>query len=199
MSYTCELVWVTPSDVKQYFFCPRIPFLVHALGVTERETWSMEEGREAHEELRRKEQRRVTVALKRKWKGWDKHLGLRLRSERLGMAGVLDALLHKGREYVPLEFKEADKPPRRKPPPNHYYQLVAYALLVEDVFNTLVKRGLIYYAKSDALLEVPITQEAKKYVTKTVQKIRHYIETGTPPPPSNKCNNCGYKPYCGGV
>jgi len=191
--------WLSPCDVKQYFFCPRIPFLTRALGVRERETWSMEEGKEKHEELRRKEARRVTVALRRKWKGWKKEFGVYLKSEKLRMSGYLDALLTNGSEYVPLEFKDAEKPPGKKPPPNHYYQLVAYALLIEDVLNILVRRGLIYYAKSDALIEVIITQEAKGYVMKIIQKIRRFIEIGTPPQPSKKCSNCGYKLYCGKV
>ena len=192
--------WLSPCDVKQYFFCPRIPFLTRALGVRERETWSMEEGKEKHEELRKKEARRITVALKRKWKGWRKEFGVYLKSEKLRMSGYLDALLTNGSEYVPLEFKDAEKPPGKKPPPNHYYQLVAYALLVEDAYNALVRRGLIYYARTDALIEVSITSDAKQYVRRIAKRIRVSIERGRIPRPSRrKCSNCGYRYYCGGI
>ena len=196
-----EVFYVTPSDVKQYFFCRRIPFLMHALGVRERTTWSMEEGKKSHEELRRKEERRVTVALKRKWKGWEKSFGIRLECAELGLAGVLDVLLRRGGEYVPLEFKDAEKP-AGKVPPNHLYQLAAYAVMVERLFNTVVRRGLIYYAQSDALVEVPLTVERKRYVEKVVREIRDTIEGGRIPKPSRlrgKCAGCGFRHYCLGV
>lgn len=196
-----EVFYVTPSDVKQYFFCRRIPFLMHALGVRERTTWSMEEGKISHEKLRRKEERRATVAIKRRWKGWEKSFGVRLRCAELGLAGILDVLLRRGYEYVPLEFKEAEKPLGRVPP-NHLYQLAAYAVMVERLFNTVVRRGLIYYARSDALVEVPLTVDRKRYVEKVVREIRRMVEDGRIPKPRGsrgKCEGCGFRRYCLGV
>lgn len=141
------------------------------------------------------------MALKRRWKGWEKAFGVKLECDELGLAGVLDVLLYREGEYVPLEFKDAEKPPGRVPP-NHLYQLAAYAVLVERQFKVVVRRGLIYYAKSDFLEEVPLTVDRKRYAEKAVQDIRSTVESGRVPAPSrvrSKCSSCGFRYYCLGV
>ncbi len=192
--------YITVADIKQYFFCPRIVYFIHALGIKERSTGSMEEGREQHEKLRKKEERRLTLALKRRWGKWNKKFGVRLSSPRLGLTGILDALLERNGEYVPVEYKIAQAP--RRPPPNHYYQLVAYSLLVEENYNILVRRGLIYYSQNDKILEAYITEQAKQYLIYSIlPKIREITHGEYPDTKQKaaKCKNCGYYSYCRGI
>lgn len=185
------------SDVKQYFFCPRVIYFSHALGFRERVTHSMEEGKNVHEEIRKKETKRLTVALRRRFVAEEKYLGLKLFSSRLCLSGLLDSLVKVKGEYIPVEYKVARV--RGKPPPNHYYQLVAYAILVEDSFSVLVRRGLIYYSLSDKLVEVGVTREAKNYIIyKVLPEISRIMEGDLPrvKVSSRKCRNCGYLHYC---
>ncbi|HDI32234.1 MAG TPA: CRISPR-associated protein Cas4, partial [Thermofilum sp.] len=184
---------VSVSDIKQYFYCPRVIYYMHALGLRERQTYSMNEGKEVHQDIRRKEARRLTPVLKRRFGKWKKVFGLRLYSERLGLSGVLDVLLIRGKEYVPMEYKVAEITSKR-PPPNHFYQLVAYALLVEDRFNVLVRKGFIYYHLSDRVLMTAITSESKKYIVRVILPRIRMIMKGSFPyvkAIKKRCRNCG--------
>ncbi|RLE66595.1 MAG: CRISPR-associated protein Cas4 [Thermoprotei archaeon] len=192
--------YITVADIKQYFFCPRIIYFIYALGITERPTGNMEEGKEQHEKLRKKEERRLTLALKRRWGKWNKKFGVRLTSQKLGLTGVLDVLLERDGEYVPAEYKIAQAP--KRPPPNHYYQLVAYALLVEENYNTIIRRGLIYYSQNDKILETHIITQAKHYLTHNILPKIRKITNGEYPNVRQriiKCRNCGYYSYCRSV
>jgi len=197
-SYSYDIV-LSVVDVKQYFFCPMIPYFNHVLGIYERTTEYEKEGREAHEELSRLESRRKTLLKKIPFKrGCDKYFRVYLYSERLGLRGLLDCLIVVGKEYIPVEYKIA-RSMRGKIHTHHKYQTVAYALLVEDEYSTIVRRAYLYYAVEDKLLRMNIADSQRRYVLKALDNIRLMIAEELEPTPRfeiRKCRNCGYRYYC---
>jgi len=194
--YTSEIL-IDVTDVKQYFFCPRIVYFNHVLGYYERTTESEVEGKEVHEELWNKEKRRKTILKKRSLSGYEKIFGLRLYSRRLRLKGILDCLAYKDKEYIPIEYKETNYPGYI--PANHKYQLVAYSLLVDETYNTITRYGYIYYSKSDKLAKVKLTIDMKRYVRESVDKIINIIINEYLPPVrtrKSRCINCGYYKIC---
>jgi len=190
---------ITPAMVKEYYYCPRALHLRYALGLPEPPTGSLEEGAAVYEALRRREEGALTFLGKRSIRPREKLLALRLSAPRLCLTGVLDALLvMPDGEHVPVEVKASDL---RHVPVHHYYQLVAYALLVEENYGTTVKRGLVYYTLSHKLLEAEITTAAKHHLEKHAipEILRALRETPPPHPIAAKCTSCGYHRHCRGV
>ncbi|MEM1554639.1 MAG: CRISPR-associated protein Cas4 [Thermoproteota archaeon] len=184
------------TDIKQYHFCPRIIYFMRVLGVEERTTEYEEIGKEAHLEFHRKEKRRTTlfggknIRIEQKW------TALRLKSEKLGIEGMIDMVVKTKEGYAIVEYKTMKMP--KKIPPAHLYQAAAYAMLVEEAFKTIVRKLYVYYEKSGKFVEIPMTESIRKHVIWTIERIRNIIEKEKLPPvkTSRKCKSCGYKWIC---
>ncbi len=116
------------TDIKQYLYCPRITYYTYVLPVAKKTTAKMNIGKEEHLRFARFEGRRTvrSYALDT----GHRVFGAYLFSPRLGLEGVLDMYIITPRGYVPVDFKNACRIGV-----NHKYQLVAYALLLEDKFD----------------------------------------------------------------
>ena len=65
--------------------------------------------------------------------------------------------------------------------------------------KTTVERALLYYSRSQQLMEIPITSHDKQQVKEIIRKIYKMIQTEEPPkvkPNPKQCQDCGYQPYC---
>jgi len=189
-----ELIAVT--DIKQYHFCSRIIYFTRVLGVEERATESEEEGREAHSDFHRKEKRRTTLLGGKTLKVEQKWTALQLRSEKLGIEGMVDMVVKTPEGYVVVEYKTALMP--RRIHPGHLYQAAAYAMLVEEAFKTIVRKLYVYYEKSNKFFEIPLTESIRRHVIWTIGRIREIVQKEKLPPakPSRKCWSCGYRWIC---
>lgn len=183
------------SDLKQFVYCPRIPYFMHILGFRERVTECMKEGVESEDRLVRLEERRRKLAKKLNVNG--KLFNVSLYSERLGLFGLVDCVVVHGSEASPVEFKSSSKP--KKVSENHLIQLVAYALLLESCMKKVSKKGYIIYEKHDELLEVSITEGLKRYTIKKIDEMKRVIAEEVFPEtkqPASKCVSCGYRKLC---
>ncbi|GBC71639.1 CRISPR-associated exonuclease Cas4 [Candidatus Calditenuaceae archaeon HR02] len=180
--------------VKQYIFCPRIVYFSEVLGLKERETELMYEGRDMQWAEDRRDRRRKRVPGTGLEARGAKH-GVLYVSRRLGLAGVVDLVVDEGGVAV-VERKAAKRPKRVHR--NHLYQLAAYALLVEEATGKPVMRAYIHYLKSGDIVEVTLTDEAKRHVLWIVRQIKSIIWEERLPPYSEKpaCKSCGYRWIC---
>ncbi|MCD6368675.1 CRISPR-associated protein Cas4 [Candidatus Woesearchaeota archaeon] len=197
-SYSSYEIFIDVSDIKQFFFCPRIIYYMHVLGFRERTTESEISGREAHEDIIKREKRRKSLAAKRIFTGYRKHFGVKMVSKKLLLKGRLDMLVENGKNYIPVEYKSIPLK-RKKPPANHKYQLIAYGLLVDETYDTYTKLGYIYYSVNDRLVPVYFTRNSKEYVKETTKHIREIILNEEIPrgySSPSKCKNCGYHIFC---
>jgi len=128
---------ITATDIKNYHFCPRIVYFTRVLGFRERTTELEEEGRKAHDEFHRKERRRLTLLGEKTVMVEQKWTALWLKSEKLGLEGVVDMVAKTPEGYVIVEYKNIRTP--QKITPDHLYQAAAYAMLVEEAFS--IKQG----------------------------------------------------------
>ncbi len=118
-----------------------------------------------------------------------------LVSRRYGLVGKPDYVVEEKDGLVPVEVK----PTRRAETPylSDVLQLVAYCLLIEDVWGQRPKRGLLRYAEHtfavdytpelrDVLLE---TLDEMRAQTKAPDVARDHDEPG-------RCRACGVREYC---
>jgi len=187
---------ITATDVKQYHFCPRIIYFTKVLGVEERTTESEKEGKNAHIEFHRKEKRRTTLLGGKTLKVEQKWTALRLKSEKLGVEGMVDMVVKTPEGYAVIEYKMTSMPKRIMP--GHLYQAATYAMLVEEAFRTIVRKIYVYYEKSRRFIEIPRTESIRRHVVWTIGRIRDIIEKEKLPPAktSRKCKSCGYRWIC---
>ncbi|MCX7999741.1 MAG: CRISPR-associated protein Cas4, partial [Leptospiraceae bacterium] len=118
----------------------------------------------------------------------------------LQLQGVVDCIIRtvKG-EYVPVEYKNMNSD-RGKAYMDHKYQLAAYALLVEENFNTVVKRGFINYIPEEIVLKFEVTPAMKMHVKRVIGHIKRIIREEQLPSirvAPQKCQGgCGHKQTC---
>jgi CRISPR-associated exonuclease Cas4 len=83
---------------------------------------------------------------------------------------------------------------------DHKYQLVAYALLIEESFGTTVKSGIVNYLPEGLVLQFEITPTMKIHVKRVIGHIKRIIQTEELPPirvAKHKCRGgCRHTQTC---
>jgi len=185
-------IMLTVTDVKNFVYCPRVVYFMYCLPQRPL-TYKMEEGKLEHGRTEELEERRSLRAYgltegQREFK-------VHLASKRLGLSGLLDMVVITAQEAIPVEFKNTSGPLGL----NHKYQLVAYALLVEEKWDRPVRRGFVYRIPIKRSQELPITPNGRRFVLRLLAQIRRLIATETMPPPTTqrgRCRDCEFRRFC---
>jgi CRISPR-associated exonuclease Cas4 len=184
------------NDLKQFEYCQRIVFYNTVMPLERKVSFKMRRGAEAELRLDALEKRR---SLRRyKLTEGERRFHVSLVSEELGLSGKIDLLIVSPQGYFPVDFKYT----RGRPRHNHIMQLAAYAVLVEEFFQTTVDVGLIYLAPMEELVSIRMTRELKDRVTLRLQEIRNMVREGILPPPTPeraRCEECEFRNYCGDI
>lgn len=188
-----SLVPLTVSDIKQFLYCPRIVYFRTVLPVEHATTFKMEYGKQIHDLLDRLEKRR-TLARYRLKEG-TREFHVHVFSRRLALSGVVDMIFRTPDGIIPVEFKAST----REPGINHKYQLVAYAMLLEDVFQAQIRSGFIYLVPTEKIHLVPITANSRLHVKRILGTIRNMIRQQRMPEPTrshHRCRECEFANFC---
>ena len=195
--------FVSVTDVKHYLYCPRIVYFERVLHATPQLGSQQEVSSELHEEYVKKELRRKdAIYYSAEFVGAEKLLFVSLSSSSLGLRGALDCIIRteKG-EYIPVDYKNMQSDKGRIWM-DHKYQLVAYALLIEENFETQVKRGFVSYLPEKLIVELKITPTMKTHVKRIIGHIKRMVREERLPPirvAKHKCTGgCGHKQICQG-
>lgn len=187
---------VTISDIKQFVYCPRKIYYTYVEPVPWKKTFKMEYGRKQHEELYKKEKRR-SLKMYGLAEG-TRYFGYNVYSEKYHLSGKLDILIDQGegheQRYIPVECKDTDYQIFN----STKYQLVAYAMAIEDQLNSPVNEGYIYIIPEEKAYLITITNEERDFVKKIITSIRNIIEKEHFPEPRSRkrCWGCEYIRYC---
>lgn len=190
---SADLIPLTVTDVKNFVYCPRVVYHVYFLSQRP-VTYKMEEGKLQHEHTAGLEERRSLRAYG--LADGERHFGVRLQSDRLGLSGLLDMAIVRQQEAIPVEFKHSTG----RLGLNHKYQLVAYGLLVEERYGRPARRGFVYFIPVRRAQEVPITPNMRRYVTRLLREIREMLDTEALPQVTGhreRCVDCEFERYCG--
>lgn len=185
------------TDLKQWFYCPRVVYWTYCLPVEKKPTYKMEHGRAEHEMIAALETRR---SLKRYGLQHARRLfHVPLQSEQLELSGLLDLLLiTEDERYFPVEFKYTTGSIAK----NHLYQLAGYALLIEATYGVEVNTGFLYRVPLDRVSTVRLTLQLKQQALEALQAMHEMIDAERMPPPTpqrGKCIDCEFRRYCGDV
>ena len=164
-----EQINLTVSDVKQFFYCPRVVFYTYCLHVKRPTTYKMKEGNLEHDAIAEREERRSLKAYG--LAEGERQFNISLYSPRLALTGKLDMAILSKNEVIPVDFKNTSGNASL----NHKYQLTGYALLVEDLWQKPVRRAFIYLVPQKKAQEVVFTDNMRLFFKQTLAKIREMI------------------------
>jgi len=187
--------WIKVGDIVQYHYCPRKVYFLEVLGVPIITKRKMFFGQEEHiREMKRVKQRKKIFGIN--WKLVRKvKYKLYLKSESLHLHGIIDAVLFLEDEIIPVEIKATDFLEVTR---NRKKQLVAYGLLLDENFDYMVHRGVLYFSGHRKSEVVDITFEDKNYLIEDIKKIRKLFITEKIPRKvdKKKCEYCEVFRYC---
>jgi CRISPR-associated exonuclease Cas4 len=192
---------VSVTDIKHYVYCPRLVYFDKVLHATPVFGSQQEDSKELHEDYVRKELRRKdAIYYSPEFVGAEKLMFTQFSSSSLTLQGNVDLIIKTARgEYVPVEYKNMNSD-KGKVCMDHRYQLVAYALLVEENFGTIVKRGIVNYIPEELILQFEITPTMKSHVKRVLGHIKRIVRDEVLPPirvAKQKCGGgCGHKQTC---
>ncbi|MDD5673731.1 MAG: CRISPR-associated protein Cas4 [Chitinivibrionales bacterium] len=187
------------SALQHLAFCERQCCLIHI-----EQAWAENrltaEGRILHERVHGQEsESRGDVYIVR---------GLKLRSLALGLSGVADVVeFHRveaggvtleGKKGLwrvfPVEYK------RGKPKSDRCdeVQLCGQAMCLEEMLNTKIENGALYYGAQHKRHEVVFDQTLRNETERVAQKLHELIASGKTPPAiyEKKCDNCSLSDVC---
>lgn len=113
-----------------------------------------------------------------------------LFSEKYNLVGKPDYVYKKGKKFFPVELKSGTIGNSLIPHDGDFLQLIAYFLILEDVYGAKIKKGKLIY--SDYSFIIKNTRKNKKLLLKTVKNMRTMLKTGKGTPVCNfsHCKFC---------
>lgn len=125
----------------------------------------------------------------------------KISSETLGISGKIDRVeIYEG-SLIPVELKSG-LPPKEGAWESHKVQLAAYALLLEDNFQTNIPEGIVQYIDSGKRVSVFINPFLKDQVKELASSVKALLFSKEPPSIAenrNKCSSCSLREKCHGL
>lgn len=195
-SFNENEVYITPSDIIEFMYCPRFTYFMKCLSIRQYEEnrYKVIKGRNIHED---KSNQNVNY-VRKKIKGQAKYINVYMISKNLKLKGIVDELyeLEDG-TLAPLDYKFAEYNDREFL--TYKMQMALYSLLAEDVYNKKVSKVFLVYCRSKNLIkEIAFDDKLRKQAMEAIELYSKVI-TGYYPKATrykSRCMDCCYKNVC---
>ena len=128
-------------------------------------------------------------------KMWGQPLEKPLFDGSIGLVGKPDYLVQQGGEVIPVEVKSCRAPDA--PYDSHIFQLAAYCLLVEKVYQNRPSHGLIHYpGRTFSIDFTPALQEQTLALIREMHRQERLSNIPRSHQAASRCQSCGYKNHC---
>lgn len=175
------------SALQHMLYCPRQCALIHVERQWDENAYTAE-GRVLH--------RRVDAGGGERRQGVQIERGVLLRSLRLGLFGVADVVeIHAGGKPYPVEYKRG----RPKTHRADEAQLCAQAMCLEEMLETPVSEGALFYGAERRRKTVRFDDELRALTERIAFDTRRMIAAGELPAAEyhrRKCNACSLQDAC---
>jgi len=190
-------VYVTPSEVIEYLYCPRFIFFMNCLCIPqhEEERFKVLKGRELHE----RRERINRDYLRKKIGCQDKEILVYMTSDKYHLKGIVDEVLFlDDGTCAPLDYKFAEY--KNWIFRTHRVQSSIYGLLIKETYGREVKKGYICYVRSKNLLkELVFGNGDFEKAIGIINEIIEIVQYGHYPKRTNypaRCVDCCYRNIC---
>lgn len=191
------MIYVTPSEVIEYLYCPRFIYFMNCLKISQHEDkrYLVQKGRNIHL-IKSKINREY---LRKKIGCIDKKVEVYFSSEKLKLVGKVDEVLFfQDGTASPLDYKFAEYDDKIYK--TYLYQQACYALLIEENFKCPVNKAYICYLRSNNFLkELTISKNLKLKTKETIDEIFDILNKNYFPAKTKskaRCVDCTYKNIC---
>lgn len=182
-----EELLINISSLQHYVYCPRQCALIHNYNIWN-DDWNTAIGTMLHD--------RVDLHGRIKRSFIDHIYSLRVTSQELHLTGVIDLTEHdlKRNIYYPIEYKKG-KPKKHRA---DEIQLCGYALCLEELSNTEVKEGYIWYYEIKHRIKIIIDDELRKITLETINAVMKLLENSAIPKINygSQCKGCSLREVC---
>lgn len=188
MSYSLPI-----SLLRQYCFCPRIPYFQELLKLNPPRPEWVKQGEDLH-------QQQEKIFKHRTLKRFDlekakQKFNLFVSSDNFSLHGLVDSVLINTEQIYPIEFKLGGK----KPTKGQILQLTAYGMLLVEKYRLPCEKGFILYENKGKTHTIQFTSERQNQVINTRDKILNDLEKSylpdSPATPA-QCTQCEYLNHC---
>ena len=174
------------STLQHWLFCPRQYALIYVERIWTENRFTAE-GRALHERVDKGQpETRLGVRILR---------SVEVCSAQHGLYGVVDVVeLHQGRPY-PVEYKRG----RPKTHRADEVQLCAQTLCLEEMFQTTIPEGAIFYGTTRRRNVVAFDDDLRALTLDVAAQVRDCRDTARLPPPKYdpaRCNHCSLLQDC---
>ncbi|MFY0255146.1 CRISPR-associated protein Cas4 [Chitinophaga sp. 30R24] len=186
---------LTPSHIIEYLYCPRFTYFEYVLTIPQYEerNYKVMRGREIHD--RKLEENKSYLRQKI---GVIKRYNDQYLTNELLRGKIDEVLMLKDGTMAPLDYKFAIFEERIYD--TYKTQIFCYAWLIEQNFDTIVKKGFLVYTRSkNKLIEIEVTKADKQSVEICAQEINKIISTNFFPKATKykqRCVSCTYRNIC---
>ena len=174
------------SALQHLIFCARQCALIHVERLWAENQFTVE-GRQLHDKAHDgKSETAAGVRITR---------GLWLKSNRLGISGQADVVeFHPDGRGIPIEYKRG-KP---KKDDSDRVQLCAQALCLEDMKDTKIDSGYLFYGTRQRRTEVQFDNSLRENTQAKIDQLRHMIDNRITPTAvrAPKCDKCSLIELC---
>lgn len=185
-------------DLKQYLYCKRVWYYHACLPDVRPTTHKMQAGIDAHETEKKRAARRSLTPLS--VADGIRHFDISLISRRLHLAGEVDEVIEvtaPSRALIPVDYKLS-----RQTPMHFQTQLAAYALMLEDQWDSPAAKGYLYLIPTRRTIEVTFSPSLRNTVRRALAEMQAILEREAMPPPTEhrqKCVDCEFRRFCNDV
>jgi len=181
------------SLIRQYLFCPRIPWLRQNIDREYRQPLWVKQGKEYQE-------RREALLTKRPLfrapagTGYSQKFDVTVENRELGIHGQVDLVIETRTERIPVEIKMQTGKPTRA----HMLQLLGYGLCLASR-DYPVHRGIIVTGPRQRRHEIRFTPALRADFLNILEKLRNTVEHPFLPASSAslaKCAQCEHQNQC---
>jgi len=188
------------TDLKQWVYCPRILYFYYCLPDIRPVTYKMQAGTEAGQAEEGREARRSlrSYGLSQ----GEREFNLSLSAERLGLRGTADMVIWldsklKSTQVIPVDYKLSTKAS------DHFkMQLMAYGLLLEEMYGVCAKRGFLYFISLRRAEEVSFTKPLRDKTLQMLSAMQRMLWHEAMPEATTqraKCVACEFRRFCNDV
>lgn len=192
--YNDNEVYITPSEIIEFMYCPRFIYFMKCLGIRqfEEKRYKVIKGRKIHKNKSTQDYVRTKIG------GIKKNENVYLISKKLGLKGIVDEVYKlKDRSLAPVDFKYAEY--KEKEFLTYKTQMALYSLIMEEQFKSKVNKMFLVYVRSKNLIkEIDFDEKIKKEIKKTLDDYKKVVEGYYPKATKYKtrCIDCCYKNIC---
>lgn len=188
-----EISTLPVSIIRQHCFCPRIPVFLEIYKLHPATPLWVKEGLSYHEKREKLSKYKPfkTIFSEKNNIKFSQYL----KSEKYRIHGIIDCLILKQDEIIPVEFKIKFNSSNK----GSIIQLCAYSLIITEQYKQNINYGYIISEKYAKISNIIFSNEIQKQTLKKIDEVFQNLNSGLLPHSSAteaQCSQCEYINYC---